>query len=249
MAKACADILLVIPAYREHLRLPTFLGQLVAQLKSLPFSIDILIVDDGSPESERQKLLQSINAETYGSCRIIEPLILEKNQGKGGAILKGWRSGIHARWFAFVDADGAVPASEVARLCSLACQKDRDEISLFATRVQMLGRRICRRRSRHVSGRIFATLVNLVFRAGVYDTQCGLKIIPATSFHRINSLLQGAGLCFDIELMLALRHIEAAIHEIPIDWEDKAGGKVRVWQHGLGMVCQLMRLRLRRRLG
>lgn len=236
------DFLLVIPAYREHLRLPPFLAELTRVLSKADFATEILVVDDGSPDEERYTMLGAIQPGLQGQCRVLEPILLPANQGKGAAVLAGWRSGIRCRWVSFVDADGAISPEEILRLFNLAIGEARHEHipTIFATRIRMLGRQIRRRFYRHLSGRVFATVVGNLLESHVYDTQCGFKIVPTESFQRINPLLKEAGFCFDVELLLALEHAGAQVIEVPIDWEDKAGGSVRVLRDGFIMLRQVL---------
>jgi hypothetical protein len=233
-----SDFLLVIPAFREHLRLPPFLTELVSTLSGAPFTTEIQIVDDGSPPAEQQALLLAVATGRFNQCTVPPPACLPANHGKGETILIGWRRAGDSSWLAFVDADGSIPASEVLRVFSLALEEraQAKNSCFFASRILMLGRTVKRRFLRHLCGRVFATVVANLFKTHVYDSQCGLKVLPRAWFLRVNPLLQGAGLCFDIELLVALQHSGASIIEVPIDWEDKPGGSVSVLTSGLPML-------------
>lgn len=244
-----ADFLLVIPSYREHFRLPPFLRDLVTVLGSASFTTEILVVDDGSPEQEQRALCQAIEVGSFGACRISPPLLFPVNRGKGHAILAGWRSREAARWLAFVDADGAIPAREVLRVFGIASnlREDRQGPCLFGSRMRMPERTVRNRFARHVSGRAFATFANLLVGSRVEDTQCGFKLIPQQVFQRVSPLLEEPGFCFDIELILALEHVRTNRQIVPIDWEHKAGGHVHVFRDGMRMLLRLPTLHLRKR--
>jgi glycosyltransferase involved in cell wall biosynthesis len=240
------DFLLVIPAYREHLRLPPYLQELVKALSQERFSTKILIVDDGSPRGEQEQLNESVLRGCFGNCEVSDPIFLARNEGKGEAILAGWKSGAMARWVAFVDADGAIPAGEVVRIFAEAYELPDNKLAcLFATRIKMLGKRIERRFIRHLIGRIFATIVGNFIASDVYDSQCGFKLVPAEYFRQIADKLQGRGFCFDIELLLALRGINAKLIEVPIDWENKQGSKVNLLKDGVKMLLQIYLIKSR----
>ena len=51
---------------------------------------------------------------------LLDALILEKNQGKGGAIYSGWDQADPEKykWIAFVDADGAISPQETLNFLS-----------------------------------------------------------------------------------------------------------------------------------
>jgi glycosyltransferase involved in cell wall biosynthesis len=234
------DFLLVIPAYRESNRLPPYLRELVAVLAPAPFKTEILIVDDGSPLDENKKLLHSLTLGTFGSCHVATPLLLPANRGKGHAILHGWRSARETAWFGFLDADGAIPSHEVLRLLDLALSLGAAHPPcLWASRIRLLGRKIDRTLTRHMLGRMFATLVNKSIDLPVYDTQCGFKLVPEACYKKIAPLLEEPRFCFDIELLLAARHVGADVLEIPIDWRDIPGGQLHPIRDGIAMLTRL----------
>ena len=87
------NALLVIPCYYESKRLPRFLLKLCELVELSNLSIAIQLVDDGSSQDEQKalsNLSQKLNPQ-YSFLR--EPLLLEKNLGKGGAVRAGWRKG------------------------------------------------------------------------------------------------------------------------------------------------------------
>jgi hypothetical protein len=133
------------------------------------------------------------------------------------------------------DADLATPLEAIPEfLTVLEARPDLDMV--FGSRVKLLGRQVKRRASRHYLGRVFATVVSLMLRMPIYDTQCGAKIFrvcPETSalfaepFH--------TRWVFDVELLARyireLRSPEIAaerIYELPLHrWEDVGGSKVK----------------------
>jgi glycosyltransferase involved in cell wall biosynthesis len=241
-----ADFFLVIPAYRETQRLPFFLGGLVKLLAAEKFSTDILIVDDGSPRVEQQALRAALQIGSFGKCRVLEPLLFPENHGKGNAIIEGWRRAEEAAWLGFVDADGGAPAEEVARLLAWAAVCPvQPPPCLWASRIRMLGRKTNRTLGRYLLGRFFANVASAMIKLPVYDTQCGLKLVPVAHYRKIAPLLEEKRFCFDIELLLAIHHAAAQVLEIPIDWRDVPGGHVHAVRDGLAMLWRLTVIRRR----
>jgi dolichyl-phosphate beta-glucosyltransferase len=241
-----ADVLLVIPAFREVRRLPPYLRDLLAVLSPARFTTEILIVEDGSPSGEQQELLSALSLGTVGACRVLEPVFLPENRGKGHTIIQGWRSGGPARWFGFVDADGAVPAYEVLRLLDLALHMDSTPPScVWASRQAQTGKKIRRSLGRRLLGRLFAGFVSRSTGLRVYDPQCGFKLIPDFYYQKIAPLLQESRFCFDIELLLAVCHAGADIVEVPIDWRDVPGGQLHPLRDGMAMLSRLPAIRRR----
>ena len=235
------DFHLVIPAFEESLRLPAYLEALAIELERRPFKSQILVVDDGSSIQERQSLMASVQKLKTRHPNIMEPILLTTNQGKGGAIMAGWSQGTKATWLGFVDADGAIPPTEVARLMELVT--GHPDKSIFASRIKMLGRTINRSLKRHLIGRFFATLTGCLINPCVYDSQCGFKIISARAFQEVKGLLKEKRFAFDVELMAALLHKGFIIDEVPIDWSDIPESKISLIRDSLKMLKSLLRIR------
>jgi dolichyl-phosphate beta-glucosyltransferase len=261
---ARVKLFLVIPAYCEAARLPRCLAELTAALAAAPFDTDLTVVDDGSPLVERRAMAAAVEA-VRARHEWVRPLhSLPRNGGKGAAVRAGWDAALAgieaagagkaasrdgASWLGFVDADGAVPAGEVVRLCRVAIDGGAAEPvdAVWASRVRMLGRNVERSVWRHWAGRVFATMTALAVERGVYDSQCGAKLVRAAAYRRVRPWLAEGGFAFDVELLAALRQIDTRMVEVPVDWSDVPGGKVSVLRDSLRMVRALLRIRRRRR--
>ncbi|HEV7404819.1 MAG TPA: glycosyltransferase [Chthoniobacteraceae bacterium] len=245
------DCLIAIPCYQESARLPSFLETLCAAVAAAPFSARIVVVDDGSgaPEAERTRELVARAAAQWPGL-LAAPVLLPANLGKGGAVYAGWESAeaASAALLCFVDADGSVPAAEVVRLVGelLADRAERWQ-ALFGSRVKLLGSRVERLPSRHYVGRVFATLVTLITGLTVYDSQCGLKVVRRPAYAAIAGELTEHRFVFDVELALRLLRRRFAIREVPIDWTEIPGSKVRLLRDSWRMATGLLRIRERLR--
>jgi glycosyltransferase involved in cell wall biosynthesis len=238
---------LIIPHYNDTERLESFLEALRS---GLPERFSILVSDDGSTPHERERLAALIHAvqqkKSGGGPVFLDPLFTPRNTGKGGAILRGWDHAGDADLLAFADADGAVSASEILRAEKFFRSPEAvDTDALFASRVKMLGRTVDRSLKRHLSGRVFATLVSIVGRVPAYDTQCGLKILRRSAFEKIRPHQQTIGFAFDVELCLLLRKFGCRIIEFPVDWSDIPGSKVSLLRDSTRMAREVFKIRHR----
>jgi dolichyl-phosphate beta-glucosyltransferase len=237
--------LLVIPAYRESLRLPVYLKKLLPALRESGLDIEVLVVDDGSGSEEIRALGKMLDLLRPAYPQLLPPLLLPVNLGKGAAIQAGWNQVRDHQLLAFVDADGSISASEFLRLLSPAGKEPRSDTALFACRIKMMGRRIERRFHRHLMGRVYATLIGILLEIPIYDSQCGLKIISRAAWDKIKPDLHERGFAFDVDLLLALLKHGYNIKEEPIDWQDIEGSKVHLLRDSLRMFRAVLRLRRR----
>jgi len=235
--------LLVIPTYNDSERLSRFLPQI---LSALPPHFHTLIFDDGSHEGEKTKLEAVFEENQPLWAKRNKPLELKtrkENCGKGASIQEGWSLHPDSDLFGFVDADGAVGGPEILRAEQWIRESPYE--ALFGSRVQMLHRTIKRSLKRHISSRVFATIVHLISNSNAYDTQCGLKFLKKTAYEKIHPHFQSKRFAFDVELTLLLQHFGIPSAELPIDWEDVPGSKVHLFRDSLLMAKEVFQIHKR----
>jgi len=242
----------VIPTFNEGGRLGAFLDDWVtgALAHTSPI-VTAVIVDDGSSPQEEARQRAAVNAGTarLQAANALHRLVylrVERNQGKGASIRWGWSQSAESSstWWSFVDADGAVPATEYWRLASMLCGTSADIVC--GSRVLIAGRSVSRSLFRHLQGRTFATCVESLFHLGFYDTQCGLKFFRAPAVRAVLPGLQEDRWLLDIELLTLLKRTGASAVEVPIDCHERGGSSL---VFGIDPIRMLVRLaRLHRRL-
>ena len=238
------DTLLVIPAFNESRRLPQFLEEVTKVLGSpaLENRVSVLVVDDGSKVKETEKMAEA--------CEALEVpmLALAENIGKGGAVYAGWdKAGDEIATLAFVDADGAVPAEEVARLLKIylaPAGPGRAGAALYAVRQQEDTAKVKRTPLRRALGGIFRRIVRVLFGLPVPDTQCGFKIVPKSAYEKVKPSLQERGFIFDVELTLRLVEAAIPLRHQPVAWKESPGTTLRITS-AMQMLSSLLRLRMR----
>lgn len=243
---------LVLPAFNEGLRLPPFLARLATQLapQRAP-AVELLVVDDGSREEDLRLEREAVERASAvlraaGSPHRVRLVAAERNRGKGAAIRRGWAEAApEARWLGFLDADGAIDAPELARVLRLLEQEGQAWDVLAGSRVRMAGRRVERLLFRHLQGRLFATLAELQLGLGFYDTQCGFKLFRASLLRPCLPELCEETWLLDLEVLALLRADGARCLEVPIDWAEPGGSKVRLGRDAVRMYVGLSRIQRR----
>ncbi|MCX5788093.1 MAG: glycosyltransferase [Elusimicrobia bacterium] len=231
--------LVVLPSFRESARLPGVFREIRSLVAPPGHQVSFLLVDDGSGEEECRRLAALI--EEHGLASRMALLSLGRNQGKGAAILAGFKRGLAEGhdYLAFMDSDGAIPVAELYRAVRYAASAN--EVSaVIGARVKMLGRNVARSYSRHYIGRVFATFVSAYFQVPVYDSQCGLKIIRRDVLERYLDVPTDKRWVWDTELLLAMLAGGERVHELPIDWKEIAGSKISPLRDSLRMVFRLV---------
>ena len=235
--------LLAIPAFNEGTRLASFLPDLCEKIQSSAEPVSLLVVDDGSSPAESAAMRTTIECLRPLHSFLQPMLVLEKNSGKGAAIYAAWDTATDHEWLAFVDADGAVTATDVVHFIHTA-RTSHDLDGLLANRILMLGRPVERRFRRHLAGRIYATLSSNLTGIPVYDSQCGLKLVRRHCYARIRPNLETLRFGFDMELIALLHRAGCRLREEPLtSWRDVPGGKVQLLRDSLEMLLSLLALR------
>lgn len=209
-----ARTLVIIPTYNEIENLP----RLLDRIDATKLGVDVMIVDDGSPDGTGQWVKDRL--ETRKNLRLIQR---EGKQGLGSAYVRGFRYAIENGYdFAFeMDADFS---------------HDPDHLPLFLEEIQsndlVLG-------SRYVKG---VTVINwpmsrllLSYFANVYarwatglpvqDTTGGFKCFRVSALKSLDlSKIRSDGYSFQIEVTYKLWKKGFRIREIPIIFMDRTAG-------------------------
>jgi dolichyl-phosphate beta-glucosyltransferase len=226
--------IVVIPCFDEErrLNLPAFR----AYATQIPH-VQFLFVNDGSRD-DTLAMLEGLKREHPAE---VDVLNLAHNSGKAEAVRQGVLeaigSGRGCDFVAFWDADLSTGLDEIEPFRNI--MRDRPEIEMvFGSRVNLLGRQIQRKLSRHYLGRVFATIVALALRLPIYDTQCGAKMFRVTDdLRRVFEQPFISRWIFDVEIIarfLVLRRngskppARSIIVEKPLmKWTDVEGSKLR----------------------
>jgi dolichyl-phosphate beta-glucosyltransferase len=217
----------VIPAYNEERRLAP----------SLPRVLDwagpdgeVIVVDDGSADGT------SDVARRAG----VQVLRVAENRGKGHALRVGIAA---ARGDVVVvtDADLASPIEEADRL--VAALDGGAEIAIGVRR------RVGRNQPWHrlVLGRVYGGFVRGVLAMDVRDPQCGLKAFRRHTAQALSRRCHLDSYSFDAEILALATREGVPVAQVPVQWTDVPGTKVRVLRDGARMVLDVLGLGVRQR--
>ncbi|HEX8575183.1 MAG TPA: glycosyltransferase [Flavobacterium sp.] len=217
-------IAIIIPCYNESERLKeSFIEDLINFTL-----VDIFLVNDGSKDNT----LSIINgfSERYSDrCFVIH---YETNEGKASAIFKSSNQIISDFQYDIVgyfDADFSTPVEETKILIHEMLTGKNEFI--LGSRIMLLNSEIKRKTYRHIIGRIIITIIDLRFKLGIYDTQCGAKLFSADIIRQVFNKPFKTSWLFDIEIFLRLKKINLLKkgREIPIyNWKDIEGSKLEM---------------------
>lgn len=220
-----ADTCIIIPCYNEAKRITiTEFQNFIEQSKE----IDFCFVNDGSKDNTKD-ILNSLK-NTSSRFKVIH---LIKNVGKAEAIRQGvLQTDSNYNFIGYLDADLSTPLGEIDRLNSIA--KNSGKSFIMGSRIKLVGTKIERRLKRHLSGRIIATFIDsFLLKLGIYDTQCGAKIIDSKLAKDIFKEPFQTKWLFDVELILRVKNKYGKAYclenilEVPLlVWQDIGDSKI-----------------------
>lgn len=98
---------------------------------------------------------------------------------------------------------------------------------------------------RHLMGRIFNYLVQVLAVRGIMDTQAGFKAFRRGAADHLFGQQFVTGWGFDVELLFLARKFGYSITEVPIEWHFDADSRVRPGVDTFNMVTEVIMIRLR----
>ncbi len=224
---------IIIPAYNEENRLPKSLDQILTWQETVPYEVEIMIVENGS--SDRTTEVAESYARQHGGVRV-----LHSAKGKGVAVREGMLHG-RGEYLFICDSDLSMPIAEVEKF--LPPQLVGYDVAI-GSREAPGAVRYNEPRYRHLMGRVFNLIVRVLAIRGFQDTQCGFKLFQRDVADSVFSRQRVTGWTFDVEaLYLALKD-GARVAEVPIHWYFNADSRVEPVRDTWHMVMDVLRIRL-----
>ena len=176
-------ISIVVPTLNEESCIESFLERVSHHLSANGLSWEIVVVDDGSTDGTAALVERWV----AGDARV--RLLRRSHGGKGSAVRHGMLAAKGVRRF-MTDADLSVAPEDWSGLLAAALEPGGADV-IVASREAIGARRVGEPLLRHVIGRVFNWIVQLVALRGINDTQCGFKLFSdvaaSTVFPRATS--------------------------------------------------------------
>lgn len=229
------DISIIIPAYNEESRLPSYLASVLDYLERSKLCYEVIVVDDGSTDSTAEIVEQvSIASQKLVLIR------LDRNMGKGYAVKTGMLYAHGARRL-FADADGATSISELDRL--MKAMDAGFDVVIASRAGKNSDCKVNYKIHRKLMGAIYNRLVRIVLGLNSCDTQCGFKLMSSESAKNIFLLQRLGGFGFDVEMLFIARKLGFSSVEVAINWSDVKGSKVSVIKDSVYMFLDIIKVK------
>ena len=208
--------LIVLPTYNEAQNL----SGVISDLRALKTSIDILVVDDNSPDGTG-KIADSLTSTD------LFVLHRTKKQGLGPAYLAGFSWAI-SRGYDFViemDADGSHLSAELEGLISASADADL----VIGTRWMSGGKVVNWPWYRKAISRLGTSYAATILRLPFKDLTSGYRVLSKRLVTKVlESKIQTHGYGFQIEIVLLAEQAHMAIAQVPITFVERSQGKSKM---------------------
>ena len=229
---------IVIPCYNEHARLPATVEAIKRYMADHHIEYELILADDGSRDATPDVIAAAMRDSPQ-----VRTVRLPQNRGKGRALAEG--VGVtRGERVLLTDADLSTPIDELPKLeaalaagagaaiASRSIRGSRVEISQPLYRVAM--------------GKTFNLIVQALLLPGIWDTQCGFKLLRGDLARAVFAELVTDGFGYDPEALFLAKRRHERIVEVPVVWRNSAPTTVSAIRHSLDMFKDIIRTRFRR---
>ncbi len=227
MSDQAPRISIVIPARNEAARLPASIREIRRFFPSEDWEF-VIVIEPGTDDTKAVAIRESQGDPRF---RIVAN---PTAHGKGHAVKTGMLLA-RGEWIFFMDADLSVPLRFVHEFLRSV---DRADVLMGSRRHQES--RIPTRQPWHreLAGRIFNRVLRLAGVTQFSDTQCGFKAFRHAAAREIFSRLQQQGFGFDVEVVALAEVLGFRVLELPVEWADVAGSKLRPMRDGFSSLLE-----------
>lgn len=219
------------------------LSEVVGYLKKQDYTWEIILTDDGSEDGTLNELKKF--AKKHSSVKVLENV----HAGKGPTVKAGMLAA-QGEWRLFTDFDQSTPLSEIEKLWASI---KLNEV-IIGSREMVGSIRDEEPWYRHLMGRGFNILVQILAIPGILDTQCGFKLFSANAAQTLFEGLHIYGAqeqrgdaftgAFDVELLYLAKKNGMNIREIPIEWHHRETDRVDPIKDSLRMLRDIVMIRM-----
>jgi dolichyl-phosphate beta-glucosyltransferase len=228
---------IVIPAYNEAHRLEASIRALREYLGLVPWSHEVILVvelsNDGTLEMARRLIGRDPAFEVIGN---------ETQRGKGCAVRTGMQRTRGEIAF-FMDVDLSTPLPEVDHF--LARFARNPPVDVLVGNRQHAHSEILKRQHfvRMKMGQTFNAILRGISGIRIADTQCGFKAFRREAARRIFEVQKLDGFAFDVEVLILAERLGFRVEDMPVQWSNAEGSKVRIIRDSSRMLFDALRVR------
>lgn len=211
-------ILVLIPTYNEEESIGNLLNrlQIVREKLANLFDIDILIIDDGSPD----KTVSIIKSLEFSKIKVLQR---NEKKGLGPAYLAGFSEGLKGDYDYFVEMDADL--SHQPEELSLLLEKADENNFVIGTRWMPGGSVVNWPQKRQFISKMGTRYASAALKLPYRDLTSGYRVIPRSFLEKIDfAQIETRGYGFQVEMAIKARDNGFKIIEVPITFVERENG-------------------------
>jgi glycosyltransferase involved in cell wall biosynthesis len=218
----------VMPVYNER----ATIEEIVRRVLSVPIRIELIVVDDGSKDGTRERLVEL--QQHCGFKLFLQPA----NRGKGAALRRGFEA-VTGDLVVIQDADLEYSPEEYPELIALICEGRADVV--YGSR--FLGRHRVFMFTHYLGNRLLTLVTNVLFNTMLSDMETCYKVMRAEVLRSMTLHANGFGI--EPELTAKIFKRRYRVYEVPITYDGRGydEGKKITWRDGLVALGVLLKYR------
>jgi dolichol-phosphate mannosyltransferase len=216
------NVLVIIPTYNESENISALLSRLdeVREVLSSSYKIDILIVDDNSPD-------KTVDSAKSSQIQNLSVLSRVKKSGLGPAYLAGFNIGLKGdyQFFVQMDADLSHMPEQLENLLVVASSKSL----VIGTRWMPGGSVVNWPFHRRFISKLGTKYASFVLNLRYKDLTSGYRVVPRQLLEIINlNSIKTKGYGFQIEVALKAHDAGFEIKQVPITFIERENGRSKM---------------------
>lgn len=225
---------IIIPAYNEEKRIGKTLDSLIGFFDGKDENYELIVSANGCKDGTEDLAIK------YNKKNKKIKLVSSRTPAKGLALQRGFNSS-KGSTIIFADADSSSGPEEIWKL--IQGLKNYDVV--IGSRAVKHLIKIRQPWRREAFGKLMSLIVRLLFRIGIYDTQCGYKAFKREVLEKVFNSVSSKGFEFDVELLLKIKKAGFTIKELPIRWDDDNRSTLKIYPDAFRMFLNILKLRAR----
>ncbi|MDA0756514.1 MAG: polyprenol monophosphomannose synthase [Crenarchaeota archaeon] len=214
---------IVIPTYNEAETIPSLIKELFEKIKQLVEKLDILIIDDSSPDGTADIAREL--GEKYEKITVIKR---PKKMGLGAAYKEGFRhvlERLDSELVLQMDADHSHQPSEIPNMLEKINNFDFLIASRHVEGSDVIGWGIGRKVTHSIAG----TIARICARIEIKDSTSGFRMFKKKTLEKIDfNKIRSDGFAFQIEVLYQLKQLGMKGLEVPTIFVNRTEGSSKM---------------------
>jgi glycosyltransferase AglD len=214
------EVSLVFPAYNEAKDLRRAVETVLVELRNETPSFEIIIAEDGSSDGT-----DTVAKDLAAKHLEVHHIHSDQRLGRGKALNVAFKES-HGSILVYMDVDLASDISQLRALVD-SIHSGAD----IATGSRMLpGSKVKRSRRRSFASWWYNSIIRALFNSPVHDHQCGFKAFNRARLMEYIDKVEDTHWFWDTEVLIRGVRRGLQVVEIPVEWSEGQGTKVKLFR-------------------